>query len=142
MDNGETRLVELKPFDLEAIRTAQHEQANEQHACEHGHCPNAGEPYYLRMYDEEVNMWLCPDHAYEHGFCSGCHLFSAGFESFDFSPLHLCAACVEDIEGELYDGGNSDLDFGWEYPSAWYDPDMDIEPPETPRSVDMRGAGE
>lgn len=125
--DGSTRLVELKEFNLENIRKAQALNAQQYHTCEHESCQNKGEPYYIRPFDEEVNEWLCADHAKEHGFCWGCHLFMAGFEHFDFGKGGLCGSCQDQFDDETEDYYDPDCDFGWDYNNNWYDPDMDFE---------------
>jgi len=54
---------------------------------------------------------LCPDHAYENGYCSLCGDFWGGIESFDFNnPSHLCEHCLEQVKDEI--GDDDDLNEG------------------------------
>jgi hypothetical protein len=53
-------------------------------------------------------------------YCAGCGHFSAGIESFDFSPIKgLCSECVDELRDELGEDrdGNPieyDDDEGWD----------------------------
>lgn len=127
LGDNSTRLVELKKFDLEAIRKAQALEQQQYHTCEHEGCTHEGSAYYIRPFDEEANGWYCDEHAEEAGFCWGCHLFCAGTEDFDFGTGGLCGGCQEAFDDETEDYYDEEADFGWDYNDNWFDPDMDLE---------------
>lgn len=50
---------------------------------------------------EDTEHRFCADHAIENGFCYICGYFSAGMESYDFSPLKgVCGECVDVLRDE------------------------------------------
>lgn len=108
VDDGEERLVEMLPYEPEAIAAAlQANEANEV-VCEHEGCESKETaPYYMTPLEREPHAYYCADHAYGEGFCTGCRQFLAGFESFDFSPgrsVGLCSDCYHELQSEMDDG--------------------------------------
>jgi hypothetical protein len=104
--DGREHLVKMVIYDPGAIGRAW--EANEQveKTCEHDGCYVDGDPVYFNPTDTEPAYYYCHDHMYPNGFCPGCILFYAGWESFDFSMTGMCEACSEMYYGEVdeYDG--------------------------------------
>lgn len=91
---------------------------NQKHKCEHEGCFEDGSvECHVPEQDIELIERLCPDHAYESGYCSICGSFWGGIESFDFdNPSHLCEHCQEQIKAENCEEDEED--------SLWYDHQM------------------
>lgn len=68
----------------------------------------SGKPIYDSMGIEVIEN-LCPDHAYEAGYCACCGDFWGGIESFDFdNPSMLCENCRDACDLE-----NGEMDENW-----------------------------
>lgn len=68
--------------------------------------------------DNPAVEYLCDRHAQEFGYCLGCRLFQAGFESYDFSEVPgYCYECVQEMKIEA---GEYDDDFEDEYDDEDY----------------------
>lgn len=122
VNDEEERLVRMVEFNQQDLHDKHEEAWNSLLPCEHENCTERGIPCYINWIDEEPNERFCSEHAYEHGYCSNCGIFSAGIESFDFhNPAGLCDNCqgqlASEIDNDYYD---EDADFGWEYPE-WSD---------------------
>jgi hypothetical protein len=116
---GTEHLVKIEKFDQEAIAAAHEHYSSHPQTCEHIEdeirCVNAGIPCYFTWSNDVPDGWYCADHAYTNGFCAGCGLFNAGFESFDFSEDGMCESCHEQIESELDDYEPDFEDDGYDY---------------------------
>lgn len=119
LDNQEERLVQMLPLDLEHLTRAHEHHEDNPLPCEHEGCTAEGRPCYYTWLNDAPDGWYCAEHCDPHGFCWSCGLFSAGFESFDFNPSHLCASCQEAYDSEY----NDDDDYGWDE----YDDDFDYD---------------
>jgi hypothetical protein len=118
--SGEEHLVRMTIFDQQAL-TDRHEYHNDHpQMCEYTEevngevkqCGETGIPCYLSWSDAEPDGWYCGEHAHDAGFCPGCGLFSAGTESFDFSPTGYCENCQEEFESEFEDDDEfDDMDY-------------------------------
>lgn len=73
------------------------------------YCDQSGEDVQEYTFpDGLATITACPIHAADMGFCYMCGYFSAGVESYDFSPLRgVCGECLEDIR---YEWGEYDDD--------------------------------
>jgi hypothetical protein len=100
--------------------------------CEHENCHSLDTQMYTYLSLDEngkdVSECLCIEHAIEAGFCYLCGHFSAGLESYDFSPVNgVCGDCVEllrDEAGEYDDDDGFDFDyddFGYDCSSSYED---------------------
>lgn len=59
---------------------------------------------------ESETHHYCGTHLRQNGFCYMCGYFSAGIESYDFSPVTgLCAECLDEIKYET--GEYDDVDW-------------------------------
>ena len=93
--------------------------------CEYDGCANPGEHWRFPI-EENPDIYLCPDHAVEAGFCVGCGAFCPGSDGSDVHhQTGLCRDCYEsDFPDDNPNDADGDLDFGWDYPHDWYDSDM------------------
>lgn len=75
-----------------------------QRRCEHEGCANAGDRYVIEGHvngeRDDIEEWLCGEHASDHGYCRRCGGFFAGIESFEFSQSGLCMECLDDVRAE------------------------------------------
>jgi hypothetical protein len=79
--------------------------------CWHPGCRKAAHPCYLPEDAPRGNIeYYCNEHAFRHGFCSGCGEFWAGIGSFEVNGW--CDHCFEEIQS---DQSNEYMD-EWE----WY----------------------
>lgn len=92
------------------------------HKCEREGCFKDGlvvcrVPEYESVYHRDPDMkeaimieHLCPDHAYDAGYCTLCGEFWGGIESFDFeNPSHLCEHCIQQVRDEQGDYDDDDM---------------------------------
>ncbi len=100
-------LVEMVPDLPQKRQTIREHYESMKHPCDHEGCTADGWPGWSLWGDEEPIGWTCDKHAQQQGFCSGCHTFMAGMESFDFSPSGLCDDCSEEL---LHEMGEDDWD--------------------------------
>jgi hypothetical protein len=56
-----------------------------------------------------VTEYLCPDHAFEAGYCAACGTFWAGIEEFDMGN-GLCPNCRAGINEEDDEDGSGDYE--------------------------------
>ena len=112
---GEERLVKMERFDQQALADAHVYHDGHPQTCEHENCTADGIPCYYEWTNGVPDAWYCTEHAHDEGFCPGCGLFNAGFESFDFSPSGLCESCHEQLRDELGEADEYDDDSneGW-----------------------------
>lgn len=71
--------------------------------CQHEGCTvAAGETVQCYLPDTNwqespPDEWLCPEHAFAHGYCKGCGSFWAGVEDFDFGNGY-CEHCQAEFD--------------------------------------------
>lgn len=91
-------------------------QTEDEHICEHEGCQSR-DTILCRVVDYSVTVeeqhpedtyWYCAEHCQVEGFCSGCGMFCAGMESFDFRQNGLCDYCNDELESELADSDDSE----------------------------------
>lgn len=107
---GEERLVKMERFDQQALADAHRHHNEHPQTCDHEGCQALGIPCYYDWTNEVPDGWYCHEHAHDAGFCPGCGLFNAGFESFDFSKTGYCESCQEEIESEFDDDLDDEVD--------------------------------
>lgn len=91
--------------------------------------------------------WLCDENDGDYVHCQDCgRLICEDFGGSDdvvdrpyvtASGDLFCARCGRGHD-EREEAMDDDLDFGWEYPAAWYDPGSDLdqlEDDDTPRTT-------
>lgn len=108
--DGHEHLVKMVIYDPDAIAAAHERNDQVEKECEHDGCDERGHPVYFHPTDTEPGYYYCHDHMYTNGFCPGCHLFHAGWESFDFSDSGMCESCTEMFRDEMGDYEYDDYD--------------------------------
>lgn len=96
--------------------------------CQVEGCKNDAIPCYLPDSDygvDDPDALLCAEHCGDEGYCWGCGRFSAGAESFDFSPRGLCSECKDDPDLNEARVDETDIAFWWPDPmdAAYARPD-------------------
>ena len=73
-------------------------------------CKYPGNPCWLEYWEEngEPSEYLCDKHMFLHGYCPGCGLFWGGVESFEFSDLHLCDNCADQVRSDFAEDDEED----------------------------------
>jgi hypothetical protein len=98
---GEERLVKIEKFNQELLASKHEHHATNPQVCHEEECDAPGIPCYYNWSDADPDDWYCHEHCYKNGFCPGCGLFNAGFESFDFAKDQLCESCHENWIAEF-----------------------------------------
>jgi hypothetical protein len=111
----EERLVKMLGFDRDGYNARIKSLNESRQICDEEGCPAVGYPCFTLFDPEQPMGYYCEDHMHKNGVCPGCHMFMAGFESFDFSSNQFCSDCNEFMRDEMgYDECGEEDEYPYE----------------------------